>query len=80
MFNIHNIDGNDADINNLTAIVYNSIHELLERDKLDPIQLAIALTCASRMLLKDFVSNKDVAAFVEYANNLLIDHEKATKH
>jgi hypothetical protein len=42
--------------------------------------LAIALTCASRMLLKDFVSNKDVAAFVEYANNLLIDHDKITKH
>jgi hypothetical protein len=32
------------------------------------------------MLLKDFVNGKDVPAFVEYANNLLIDHEKVTKH
>ena len=80
MFNIHHLDGNDADINNLTAIVYNSIHELLVRDKLDPVHLAIALTCASRMLLKDFVNGKDVPAFVEYANNLLIDYDKVTKH
>mgnify|MGYP003145174134 FL=1 len=80
MFSIHHIDSNNADINNLTAIVYNSIHDLLVRDKLDPVQLAIALTCASRMLLKDFVNSKDVPAFLEYANNLLIDHEKVTKH
>jgi len=80
MFNIHHLDRDNADINNLTAIVYNSIHDLLVKDKLDPIQLAIALTCASRMLLKDFVNNKDVPAFLEYANNLLIDHEKITKH
>ena len=58
MYSIHHIDSNNADINNLTAIVYNSIHELLIRDKLDPVQLAIALTCASRMLLKDFVEIK----------------------
>ena len=80
MFNIHHLDRDNADINNLTAIVYNSIHDVLIRDKLDPIQLAIALTCASRMLLKDFVDNKDVPAFLEYANNLLIDHDKITKH
>jgi len=80
MFNIHHLDSDNADINNLTAIVYNSIHDVLIRDKLDPIQLAIALTCASRMLLKDFVDNKDVPAFLEYANNLLIDHDKITKH
>jgi hypothetical protein len=47
-----------TDINNLTAIVYNSIHELLERDKLDPIQLAIAITCASRMLIKRFCKQR----------------------
>ena len=65
------IDQDDTDINNLTAIVYSSVHAMLIKDKLDPIQLAIAMTCASKMLLMDFV---------EYANNLLIDYDKVTKH
>jgi hypothetical protein len=53
---------------------------MLVRDRLDPIKLAIAMTCASRMLLNDFVEQRDVSAFVEYANNLLIDYDKVTKH
>ena len=74
------IDEDDNDINNLTAIVYGSVHAMLVRDRLDPIKLALAMTCASRMLLKDFVEERDVSAFVEYANNLLIDYDKVTKH
>ena len=31
-------------------------------------------------LLMDFVEQRDVPAFVEYANNLLIDYDKVTKH
>ena len=74
------IDEDDNEINNLTAIVYSSVHAMLVRDRLDPIKLAIAMTCASRMLLNDFVEQQDVSAFVEYANNLLIDYDKVTKH
>ena len=74
------IDQDDTDINNLSAIVYSSVHAMLIKDKLDPIQLAIAMTCASKMLLMDFVEQRDVPAFVEYANNLLIDYDKVTKH
>ena len=51
------IDQDDTDINNLTAIVYSSVHAMLIKDKLDPIQLAIAMTCASKMLLMDFVEH-----------------------
>jgi hypothetical protein len=74
------IDHDDTDINNLTAIVYSSVHAMLIKDKLDPVKLAIAMTCASKMLLMDFVEQRDVPAFVEYANNLLIDYDKVTKH
>jgi hypothetical protein len=48
--------------------------------KLDPVQLAIALTCASRMLFTDFVEKEEIPHFIEYANNLLIDYDKVTKH
>ena len=67
------IDEKDSNVANLTAIVYNSVHAMLQKDKLDPVQLAIALTCASRMLFTDFVEKEEIPHFIEYANNLLID-------
>ena len=74
------IDEKDSSVANLTAIVYNSVHAMLQKDKLDPVQFAIALTCASRMLFNDFVEKEEIPHFIEYANNLLIDYDKITKH
>ena len=70
----------NPDIAHLTNVVYQEVHHMLSKDSINPINLAMALTCASHMLLNEFAPPEEVKTFREYANNLLIDYEKVTKH
>jgi|TARA_R100001132_G_C3233165_1_gene66917 hypothetical protein len=77
MFTLH-IE--NPDIARLTNIVYTEVQQMLAKDPINPINLAIALTCASNMILNEFAPPEEVLNFKEYANNLLIDYNNITKH
>ena len=70
----------NPDIAHLTNVLYQEVHHMLSKDPINPINLAIALTCASHMLLNEFAHPEEVKTFREYANNLLIDYNNITKH
>jgi len=70
----------NPDIAHLTNVVYKEVHQMLAKDAINPINLAIALTCASHMILNEFAPPEEVHHFREYANNLLIDYNNITKH
>ena len=53
---------------------------MLAKDPINPINLALALSCASHMILNEYAPPEEVAHFREYANNLLIDYNNITKH
>ena len=74
------INTENQDIAHLINVVYQKVQHMLAKDPINPINLAMALTCASHMLLNEFAPPEEVKTFREYANNLLIDYEKVTKH
>ena len=74
------INTENQDIAHLTSVVYQEVQQMLAKDPINPINLAMALTCASHMILNEYAPPEEVAHFREYANNLLIDYNNITKH
>ena len=70
----------NQDIAHLTNVVYQEVQHMLAKDPINPINLAMALSCASHMILNEYAPPEEVAHFREYANNLLIDYNNITKH
>tara|TARA_R100000687_G_scaffold76128_1_gene67968 strand:- start:320 stop:553 length:234 start_codon:yes stop_codon:yes gene_type:complete len=70
----------NQDIAHLTNVVYKEVQQMLAKDSINPINLALALSCASHMILNEYAPPEEVAHFREYANNLLIDYNNITKH
>ena len=74
------INTENQDIAHLTSVVYQAVQQMLAKDPINPINLAMALSCASHMILNEYAPPEEVAHFREYANNLLIDYNNITKH
>ena len=74
------INTENQDIAHLTSVVYQEVQQMLAKDPINPINLAMALSCASHMILNEYAPPEEVAHFREYANNLLIDYDNITKH
>jgi len=76
------INTENPDIAHLTNVVYQEVQQMLAKtkDPINPINLAMALSCASHMILNEYAPPEEVAHFREYANNLLIDYNNITKH
>tara|TARA_R100001132_G_C3180231_1_gene37120 strand:+ start:247 stop:480 length:234 start_codon:yes stop_codon:yes gene_type:complete len=74
------INTENQDIAHLTSVVYQEVQQMLAKDPINPINLAMALSCASHMILNEYAPPEEVAHFREYANNLLIDYNNITKH
>tara|TARA_R100001480_G_C4627726_1_gene167395 strand:+ start:39 stop:272 length:234 start_codon:yes stop_codon:yes gene_type:complete len=74
------INTENQDIAHLINVVYQEVQHMLAKDPINPINLAMALSCASHMILNEYAPPEEVAHFREYANNLLIDYNNITKH
>ena len=61
------INTENQDIAHLTSVVYQEVQQMLAKDPINPINLAMALTCASHMILNEYAPPEDVPHFREYA-------------
>ena len=70
----------EKELVSLITSLYNSGQIMMVEDKVNPVDLAVAMLSASRMIMADCVGPHEANKMFEDANNYLIEHQKVSIH